>query len=51
MPEIGALFGEYKAARVFHHATTLRSTGWGTREFAFFDPDNNGLTFYADSTA
>jgi hypothetical protein len=21
---------------------------WGTREFAFFDPDRNGLTFYRD---
>ena len=33
---------------VFHERTVLRETSWGTREFAFFDPDQNGLTFYCD---
>lgn len=41
-----ALLEEYKEAGVFHEQTKLRNTDWGTREFAFFDPDNNGLTFY-----
>ena len=26
----------------------MRDTPWGTREFAFYDPDRNGLTFYRD---
>ena len=24
----------------------LRNTGWGTREFGIYDPDDNGLIFY-----
>ncbi|MEM9302980.1 MAG: VOC family protein [Pseudomonadota bacterium] len=45
---IDSLFGEYKGQAVFDSATALRDTPWGTREFAFFDPDQNGLTFYRD---
>ena len=41
-----ALFGEYKEKGVFHERTHLADTPWGTREFAFFDLDGNGLTFY-----
>ena len=50
VPEIEALFEEYRDKGVFHKATELRATGWGTREFAFFDPYMNGLTFYADAS-
>ncbi len=42
------LFDEYRQAGVFHERTALRETPWGTREFAFFDPEMNGLTFYCD---
>ena len=42
------LFKEYERSGVFHAETKLRDTPWGTREFAFFDPDMNGLTFYED---
>ena len=48
--DIEALFEAYRAQGVFHVATTLRDTAWGTREFAFFDPDQNGLTFFRDLT-
>jgi uncharacterized glyoxalase superfamily protein PhnB len=41
-----ALFAEYADKGVFHEGTALRDTPWGTREFAFFDPDHNVLTFY-----
>ena len=44
------LFGEYKDKDkdVFHKGTQLRNTPWGTREFAFWDLDHNGLTFMRD---
>lgn len=42
------LFSEYKKAGVFHSNTALKETPWGTREFAFYDLDMNGLTFYQD---
>lgn len=42
------LFNEYKRASVFHSNTASKETPWKTREFAFFDPDMNGLTFYQD---
>ena len=45
---IEQLFEEYSQKNVFHSKTDLRKTSWGTKEFAFFDPDNNGLTFYSD---
>ena len=47
-PEVEDLFEEYRRAGVFHARTMLRDTPWRTREFAFFDPDGNGLTFYRD---
>lgn len=46
VPEVEALFEEYRDQGVFHKRTALRRTPWGTREFAFYDLDMNGLTFY-----
>jgi catechol 2,3-dioxygenase-like lactoylglutathione lyase family enzyme len=46
--EIDGLFEELRTKDVFHEKTALRKTPWGTREFAFYDPDGNGLTFYVD---
>ena len=46
--DVQAFFDEYEAKDVFHAATALRKTGWGTEEFAFYDADRNGLTFYRD---
>jgi uncharacterized glyoxalase superfamily protein PhnB len=42
------LFDEYKDKGVFHDETQLRDTEWGTREFAFWDINHNGLTFLRD---
>lgn len=47
--DVEALYREYAAQQVFHEGTRLRDTPWGTREFAFYDPDRNGLTFYIDA--
>ncbi len=44
--DVEALLGEFEPKGVFHEQTALRDTSWGTREFAFYDPDRNGLTFY-----
>lgn len=41
-----ALYDEYRHKDVFHGGTALRDTEWGAREFAFYDLDGNGLTFY-----
>ena len=46
--DVAALFLEYEGQGVFHERTAVRDTDWGTREFAFYDPDGNGLTFYQD---
>jgi uncharacterized glyoxalase superfamily protein PhnB len=43
-----ALFDELKDKGVFHEKTQLRDTSWGTREFSFWDPDGNALTFQRD---
>lgn len=45
---IQELYNEYALKDVFHAHTLLRETAWGTREFAFYDPFHNGLTFYRD---
>jgi catechol 2,3-dioxygenase-like lactoylglutathione lyase family enzyme len=45
-----ALFEEYRTKDIFHDRTQLANTPWGTREFAFYDLDGNGLTFYRDLT-
>jgi uncharacterized glyoxalase superfamily protein PhnB len=44
--DLESLFGELSAKGVFHGETALRQTEWGTKEFAFYDPDKNGLIFY-----
>lgn len=43
---IQELFNEYAEKDVFHGHTLLQETAWGTKEFAFYDPFKNGLTFY-----
>jgi len=48
VPDVATLFREYEPKGVFHGKTQLRRTDWGTEEFAFYDPDKNGLTFYRD---
>jgi catechol 2,3-dioxygenase-like lactoylglutathione lyase family enzyme len=48
VPDIEDLFAEYADRDVFHAQTALRNTAWGTREFAFYDLDMNGLAFYRD---
>jgi uncharacterized glyoxalase superfamily protein PhnB len=48
VPAVLEVFDEYRDKGVFHERTALRDTPWGTREFAFYDPDQNGLTFYCD---
>lgn len=45
---VETLFEEYKEMDVFQDNTGLHETLWGTREFAFYDPFRNGLTFYCD---
>jgi len=45
---IEALYDEYKTKNIFHKNTSLKKTDWGTREFAFYDLYQNGLTFYQD---
>lgn len=40
------LFKSLTSVDVFHINTDLRKTSWGTEEFAFYDLDSNGLTFY-----
>ncbi|MDX1392917.1 MAG: glyoxalase/bleomycin resistance/extradiol dioxygenase family protein [Gemmatimonadota bacterium] len=49
-PDVEALFEEYADRDVFHDETALQDTPWGTREFAFYDLDSNGLVFYRDLT-
>jgi catechol 2,3-dioxygenase-like lactoylglutathione lyase family enzyme len=44
--DVDALFAEYSDKGVFHERTVVRNTSWGKREFAFYDADGNGLTFY-----
>lgn len=44
--DIDSLFKEYQDKDVFHSKTALQDTPWGTREFAFYDLDGNGLFFY-----
>ena len=48
---VDALFEEYRAKDVFHASTQLRNRPWGTREFAFFDPDMNGLAFFSPNNS
>ncbi len=43
--DVDALFEEYRDKDVFHSRTALQDTPWGTREFAFYDLNGNGLFF------
>jgi catechol 2,3-dioxygenase-like lactoylglutathione lyase family enzyme len=58
-----ALFEEYRGKAEFYKRTRahdpvvslvdaeqlhVQNTAWGTREFGFYDPDGNNLTFYRD---
>ena len=45
---IESLYDEYKTKAVFHKNNSLKETTWGTREFAFYDLNKNGLTYYQD---
>ncbi|WP_405382744.1 glyoxalase superfamily protein [Maribacter sp. LLG6340-A2] len=45
---IQSLYEEYAEKDIFNPHTLLRETAWGTKEFAFYDPFKNGLTFYRD---
>jgi len=45
---IEQLYAQYSEMDVFDAHTLLRETAWGTKEFAFYDPFKNGLTFYRD---
>ncbi len=44
--DVDGLFEEYRDKGVFHDRTALQNTPWGTREFAFYDLNGNGLFFY-----
>ncbi len=45
---IESLYELYSTKDIFNPHTLLRETAWGTKEFAFYDPFKNGLTFYRD---
>jgi catechol 2,3-dioxygenase-like lactoylglutathione lyase family enzyme len=44
--DIAPLFDEYKSRGLLGASATLRNTPWATREFAFFDINGVGLTFF-----
>ena len=46
--DVDALYAEFKSKNLIPVGKEVRDTEWGTREFAFFDPYKNGLTFYQD---
>ncbi|MEM0915380.1 MAG: VOC family protein [Planctomycetota bacterium] len=43
-----ALFAEFDDAGAIPEGKQVTDTPWGTREFAFYDPDGNALSFYRD---
>ena len=43
-----ALYDEYRARGVKEVGPPPEDTSWGTREFAFRDPDGNHLAFFRD---
>lgn len=45
---IQSLYEEFGKKDIFNPHTLLRETAWGTKEFSFYDPFKNGLTFYRD---
>ncbi|MFT5193027.1 MAG: catechol 2,3-dioxygenase-like lactoylglutathione lyase family enzyme [Cellvibrionaceae bacterium] len=46
--DVDTLYAEYQNKGIFSEHTAVRDTPWGTREFAFYDLNQNGLTFYQD---
>jgi len=48
LADVDALFAEYRDKELFHKPAALRDTPWGTREFAFYDTNGNGLTFFCN---
>ncbi len=46
--DVDVLHAEFKGRGILGDGTAVRETPWGTREFGLFDPEKNGLTFYAD---
>lgn len=44
--DLDALVEEFRLSGAMESSIEIRETPWGTREFAFYDPDGNGLTFY-----
>ena len=49
--DVDGVYAEFKSAGAIPEGKVVRDTAWGTREFAFFDPDKNGLAFYCDRSA
>ena len=49
VPDVDGLHAEYAGAGVCKPGQPY-ATAWGTYEFAFYDVDGNGLTFYRDLT-
>ena len=45
------LLEEFKNREAVSPEVSIRITEWGSKEFAFFDPNKNGLTFYTDLEA
>ena len=45
---ITPLYEEYKTRGLLSDENELKTTLWGTKEFAFYDPNNTALTFYED---
>jgi catechol 2,3-dioxygenase-like lactoylglutathione lyase family enzyme len=46
--DLEGLLAEFRNRDAMGPEVAIRSTPWGTKEFAFFDPNQNGLTFYSD---
>ncbi len=45
---IESLYVEFEAKYVFQGPKQISKTDWGTKEFAIYDLDTNGLTFYSN---
>jgi catechol 2,3-dioxygenase-like lactoylglutathione lyase family enzyme len=46
--DVNSLYAELAVIDVLGESATPRDTPWGTREFAFYDPNGNAMTFYRD---
>lgn len=46
--DLDALFAEFQQRGAIPDGKTIHETGWGTRQFEFYDPDGNALFFYQD---